>query len=55
MTGPYGTPESVPGSPVPEESYDEDVEEGPQQPGKPPYGYHDAEALVPPPVSGSID
>jgi hypothetical protein len=47
-------PDDVPEPPAEaEEPADED--EGPLYAGKPPFSYHDAEDLLPPPVSGSLD
>lgn len=56
MTKPEDVPEplDVP-SEACEEDYEEDYDERPAHPGKPPFGYHDAEAMLPPPVSGSTD
>lgn len=52
MTEPDNVPE-------PPDEYDVPAEENeyeePAHPGKPPFGYHDAEDRLPPPVSGSID
>lgn len=48
-------PDDVPTPPLHDVPADEDVYGSPVHPGKPPYEYHDAEAMLPPPVSGSTD